>query len=172
MTHISATLYVLGLVTFTAHALVVPEKKSSMDVVFENAAQEVVYLSEILRDVEKALAENEELKTDSSDEYFIRVLWDKTKEALKNATEKVMVSVKGAYDITKDNLTGAAKEAQEKLKAVAAEIMAKMLAKITSQYALEDSTTHKDVMKTLRDLIQAAVDRLLETGKGLEQLGN
>ncbi|KAL1480190.1 hypothetical protein MTO96_051246, partial [Rhipicephalus appendiculatus] len=171
MKHIFAALCVLGLVAFTAHAHVLPERKSSIDVLFENAAQEAIYLSEILNNVGKVLAEVEDWKAES-DEYFLLDLWQKTTEAIKNATKEVTVSVTGALEVTKDQLTKAAKDAQDKLKVKAAEIMAKILAKITSQYALEDSSTHTEVMKTIRDLIQAAVNGLLKAGKGFRQLEN
>ncbi|KAL1480193.1 hypothetical protein MTO96_051244 [Rhipicephalus appendiculatus] len=116
-------------------------------------------------------AKDEDLKA-QSDEYFLLDLWQKTTEAIKNATKEVTVSVTGALEVTKDQLTKAAKDAQDKLKVKAAEIMAKILAKITSQYALEDSSTHTEVMKTIRDLIQAAVNGLLKAGKGFRQLEN
>ncbi|XP_037510034.1 uncharacterized protein LOC119386840 [Rhipicephalus sanguineus] len=169
MKSIFAATCLLGLVVFTANSHALPERKSSVEVAFESAAQEAIYLSEILNDVGDALAEDEELKA-ASEEYFIRDLWAKAKEALKNATQKAASSVKGAYDEAKGHIQKAATEAQRRLKEKAAEIMSKILTKITSQYAVEDSISPTDVMQIVLDLIKAAAQRLFNVGKALEHI--
>ncbi|KAH7962052.1 hypothetical protein HPB52_014083 [Rhipicephalus sanguineus] len=169
MRSVFAAICLLGIVAFTANAHALPEQKPSVDVAFKSAAQEALYLGEILNDAAEALTEDEELKA-ASDEYFIRDLWSKAKEALKNATQKATSSVKGAYDEAKEHLKKVANEAQQKLKEKAAEIMSKILTKIAGQYALEDSISRTDFMQILRDLIKGAAQRLFNVGKALGQL--
>ncbi|KAL1479168.1 hypothetical protein MTO96_052084 [Rhipicephalus appendiculatus] len=169
MRSLFAAICLWGLVVFTAKAHALPKIKTGVEVVFEKSAQEAIVLSEILNDVGEALAEDEELKA-ASDEYFIRDLWAKAKEALKNATQKAASSVKGAYDEAKGHIQKAAKEAQQKLKEKAAEIMSKILTKMAGQYALEDSISRMDFIQIMRDLFKAAAQRLFNVGKALGQL--
>ncbi|KAH6937418.1 hypothetical protein HPB50_000105 [Hyalomma asiaticum] len=171
MKNIFCAICVLGIVVFAAKAHTIPEEESSLDAVFGSIAEEAAYLGEILSDVEEALGNDDDLKVES-DEYFLRALWEKTKEAVKNATEKVKVSVKGAYNDANDKLSNAVNEAKEKLKAKAAEILSKLLGKITSDYVLEDSIGRMDFIQIIRDLIKAAAQRLFNFGKALEHHQN
>lgn len=142
---------------------------SSVDVVFDSAAQEAVHLSEILRDVAQTLADDEDVNSENN-EYFLRAIWNKTMEAVKNATEKVKHSVKGAYKEAKEHLKKAAMEAQQKLKDKAAEIMSKLLSKVAGDYALTDAQSGFTFVKKLIDLVKAAAERLHLVGKALENL--
>ncbi|KAL3242371.1 hypothetical protein MRX96_021286 [Rhipicephalus microplus] len=169
MKSLLAATCLLGLLVFTVNARTLTEQKSSVGAEFKSAAEEAFLLSEIFDDVGEALAQDEKLNS-VSDEYFIRDLWAKAKEALKNATQKATSSVKGAYDEAKEHFTKAAKEAQEKLKEKAAEIMSKILTKIAGQYAVEDSVSRPDFMKILLNLIKGVAQRLFNVGKGLGEL--
>ncbi|XP_037561144.1 uncharacterized protein LOC119440292 [Dermacentor silvarum] len=160
----------VGLVAFTANAYTLPEEESSLDGSFDSAAQEAVYLGEILLDVAQTLAEDEELSAES-DEYFFRALWSKAKEAVQNATEKVKVSVKGAYNKAKDNIEKAAKEAREKLKEKAAEILSKLLSKVTSGYALQRADLENvNWIELFVGVIKSAAHEFLKLGKALGHL--
>ncbi|KAL1480192.1 hypothetical protein MTO96_051243 [Rhipicephalus appendiculatus] len=169
MRSLFAVTCLLGLLAFTANAHALPEEKSNVNVALKSAAQEALYLSEILGDVAETLAEDEELQA-ASEEYFIRDLWAKAKEALKNATQKAASSVKGAIDEAKGHIQKVAKEAKQKLQETAAEIMSKILTKVAGQYALEDSVSRRNIIQTLLDLIKAAAKRLFNVGKSLGQL--
>ncbi|KAL3242373.1 hypothetical protein MRX96_021288 [Rhipicephalus microplus] len=160
---------VLALIAFSVNGQTVAEEDSTAPAVFSSAAEEAVHLSEVLRDVAQTLAEDEDLNSEAN-EYFIRALWNKTMEAVKNATKKLKHSVKGAYSEAKENIKKAAGEAQKKLKQKAAEIMSKLLSKVAGEYALADAQSGFNFVKKLVDLIMAAAQRLLLVGKALENL--
>ncbi|XP_049517488.1 uncharacterized protein LOC125943128 [Dermacentor silvarum] len=166
-----AAILLVSLVAFTANAYAFPEEEARVDTTFDSAAQDAVYLGEVLRDVAQTLAEDEELGAES-DEYFFRALWNKTKEAVKGATNKVKVSVKGAYKEAKDHIKKAAKEAQQKLKDKAAEIISKLLTKVMDGYALEDSESSANFIKVFVNVIQRAAQKFMKMGKVLQHLEN
>ncbi|XP_049517487.1 uncharacterized protein LOC125943127 [Dermacentor silvarum] len=167
----SAAIFLVGLVAFTANAYAFPEEVARLDTTFDSAAQDAVYLGEVLCDVAQTLAGDEELGAES-DEYFFRALWNKTKQAVKDATQKLKVSVKGAYKEAKDNIRKAAKEARQKLKDKATVIMSKLLTKVMSGYALDDSESHVNFIKMFVNVIQRAAQRFMKMGKVLGQLEN
>ncbi|KAL1479167.1 hypothetical protein MTO96_052083 [Rhipicephalus appendiculatus] len=169
MRQIIAGICVLAFVAFTASAQTLGDEDATVDAVFNSAGQEAVLLSEILRDVAQTLTEDEDLNSEAN-EYFIRAIWNKTLEAVKNATAKIKHSVKGAYKEAKEHIKKAAVEAQQKLKEKAAEIMSKLLTKVAGQYALVDAQSGLNFVKTLVDLVKAAAQRLLLVGKALENL--
>ncbi|KAL3242372.1 hypothetical protein MRX96_021287 [Rhipicephalus microplus] len=159
----------LVLVAFTANADTLRDQTSRVDVVFKDASKEAIYLGAILDEVAEILADDDDLKA-ASDEYFIRDLWAKATEALKNATQKATSSVQDAFTEAKGHIQRVAAEAQQKLKEKAAEIMSKILTRIAGQYAIEDSISRMDIMQILRDLIKGAAQRLFGVGKALGQL--
>ncbi|KAL1414414.1 hypothetical protein MTO96_030267 [Rhipicephalus appendiculatus] len=124
-----------------------------------------------LRDVADALELDTELSAEG-DEYFFRALWNKTKEAVKNAAKKVKHSVKDAYKEAKYNIKNATKEAKDKLKEKALEIVSKVLTKITGGYALDETEGYGKIMKVLLSLIRHAAGRLLKVGKSMGQLAH
>ncbi|XP_075538461.1 uncharacterized protein LOC142572903 isoform X2 [Dermacentor variabilis] len=156
-----------------AHAI--PEKESNLEATFDraakSAAQDAVYVGEILREVAQTLAQDEDINSES-DEYFLRALWEKTKDALKNATEKVKVTLKGAFDDAKDHITKAAKEAKKKLQDKTAEVISKLLTKVTSGYAVEDSANRGSFMKMFVGVVMRAAERFMKMAKALESIQN
>ncbi|XP_075538462.1 uncharacterized protein LOC142572904 [Dermacentor variabilis] len=165
-----AAICLVGLIACTANAYMLPEEDSRPEASFSSAAQEAVYLGEVLLDVAQTLAEDEELGAES-EEYFLRALWSKAKEALKNATEQAKASIKGAYNDAKDNIKKVAKEAKEKMKEKAAEIMAKLLSKVMNGYALQEADfKNVNILKLFVDIIKGAAQRFLMIGKALEHL--
>ncbi|XP_054932322.1 uncharacterized protein [Dermacentor andersoni] len=173
MRHISAAICLVVLVAFTADAHAIPEEESNLDATFDRAAkcaaQDAVYVGEILREVAQILAEDEEINSES-DEYFLRDLWEKTKDALKNATQNVKQSVKGAYKDAKGHIKKAAEDAKKKMNKKVAEIMSKLLSKVTSGYALEDSESRGSFVKLFLDVIMRAAQRFMKMGKALESI--
>ncbi|KAL1414412.1 hypothetical protein MTO96_030265 [Rhipicephalus appendiculatus] len=157
--------------TSLANAYTIPEEESGVAGVFENAGQEAVHLGEILRDVADTLELDTELSAEA-DEYFFRALWNKTKEAVKNAVKKIKQSAKGAYKEAKDNIKDATKEAKDRLKEKAAEIISKVLTKISGGYALDETEGYGKLMKVLLTLIRHAAERLLKVGKSMGQLAH
>ncbi|XP_037562209.1 uncharacterized protein LOC119441685 [Dermacentor silvarum] len=175
MRHLSAAICLVVLVAFTVNAHTIPEEESNFDATFDSAAkgaaQDAVHVGEILREVAQALADDEDINAES-DEYFFRALWEKTRDALKNATQKVKASVKGAYKEAKDHIKKATEDAQQKLKDKAAEIISKLLTKVMSGYALEDSESRGNFVKMFLDVIMRAAQRLMKMGKALESIRN
>ncbi|XP_065304453.1 uncharacterized protein [Dermacentor albipictus] len=172
---ISAAICIVVLVAFTVDAHAIPVEESNLEGTFDRAAkcaaQDAVYVGEILREVAQTLAEDEDINSES-DEYFLRALWQKTKDALKNATEKVKVTVKGAYGDAKDHITKAAKDAKKKIQDKAAEIMSNLLTKVTSGYAMEDSANGGNFIKIFVGVVMRAAERFMKMGKALESIQN
>ncbi|XP_037510028.1 uncharacterized protein LOC119386836 [Rhipicephalus sanguineus] len=169
MRHIFTAVCLVGLVALTANAHTLPEEESSVDAVFANAAQEAVYLGEILRDVADTLEKDEELSAEG-EEYFFRDLWNKTKEAVKNAAKKMKTSVKGAYKEAKDNIKKATKEAKDKLKEKAFKIVSELLSKVTSGYAADETDRYGKFMRKLLKMFRQAEEQLRKAGNSLGQL--
>ncbi|XP_050043248.2 uncharacterized protein [Dermacentor andersoni] len=172
---ISTAICIVVLVASTVDAHAIPEEESNLEATFDRAAkcatQDAVYVGEILREVAQTLAEDEDINSES-DEYFLRALWEKTKDALKNATEKVKVTVKGAYDNAKGHITKAAEDAKKKIQDKAAEIISKLLTKVTSGYAVEDSANHGNFIKMFVGVVMRAAERFMKMGKALESIQN
>ncbi|XP_065304446.1 uncharacterized protein [Dermacentor albipictus] len=175
MRHLSAAISLVVLVAFTADARTISEEESSLDATFDKAAEcaahDAVHVGEILQEVAEILAADEEIKSES-DEYFLRALWEKTRDALKNATEHVKVTVKGAFEDAKGHFKKAAQDAQKKFSDKAAEIMSKLLSKVMSGYALEDSESRGNFIKLFVDVIMRAAQRFMKMGKALESMQN
>ncbi|XP_065304445.1 uncharacterized protein [Dermacentor albipictus] len=173
MRHISAAICLVVVIAFTADAHTIPQGESNFDTTFDRAAEcaaeDAVHVGEILREVAQTLAADEAINSES-DEYFLRDLWEKTRDALKNATQNVKESVKGAYEHAKGHIQKAAEEAKKTLNAKVAEIMAKLLSKVTSGYALEDSEGRGNFIKLFLDVIMRAAQRFMKMGKALESI--
>ncbi|XP_075535012.1 uncharacterized protein LOC142570521 [Dermacentor variabilis] len=151
----------------------IPEEESTIDATLdraaESAAHDAVHVGEILREVAQTLAADEEINSES-DEYFLRALWGKTKDALKNATRNVKQSVKGAYKEAKGHIKRAAKDAKQKLKHTVAEIISILVTRTMSGYALEDSDSRGSFIKMFIDVIMRTAQRYMKMGKALENI--
>ncbi|XP_050043251.2 uncharacterized protein [Dermacentor andersoni] len=175
MRHLSAAICLVVLVAFTADAHTISQEESSLDATFERAAEcaalDAVHVGDILREVAQTLAADEEIKSES-DEYFLRALWQKTKDALKNATENVKVTVKGAYEDAKGHFKKAAEDAKKNISEKVAQIMSKLLSRVMSGYALEDSESRGNFIRLFLDVIMRAAQRFMKMGKALESIQN
>ncbi|XP_054932323.1 uncharacterized protein [Dermacentor andersoni] len=173
MRHISAAICLMVLVAFTADAHTIPQEVSNLDTTLDKAAEcaahDAVHVGKILREVAQTLAADEAINSES-DEYFLRALWEKTKDALKNATENVKVTVKGAFEDAKGHFKKAAQDAKEKMNTKVAEIISKLLSKVMSGYALEDSESRGNFVKLFLDVIMRAAQRFMKMGKALESI--
>ncbi|XP_065304442.1 uncharacterized protein [Dermacentor albipictus] len=175
MRHISAAICLMVLAAFTAHAHTLPQEESNLDTTFDRAAecaaQDAVHVGEILREVAQTLAADEAINSEN-DEYFLRDLWEKTRDALKNATANVKVTVKGAFEDAKGHFKKAAEQATKKVNEKVAEILSKLLSKVMSGYALEDSESRGNFIKLFLDVIMRAAQRFMKMGKALESVQN
>ncbi|XP_037509001.1 uncharacterized protein LOC119385675 [Rhipicephalus sanguineus] len=171
MRQIFTAVFIVGLAALAVNTYTLPEEDSSVDRVFDSAAQEAIYLGEILRDVAETLENDEELSAEG-DEYFFRDLWNKTKEAVKNAAKKMKLSVKGAYNEAKDNIKKATKEAKDKLKEKTVVIVSELLKKVTSGYAVDETEGYGygNFLKVLLDLIRHTAGRMVRGGMAVGQL--
>ncbi|KAL1414416.1 hypothetical protein MTO96_030269 [Rhipicephalus appendiculatus] len=157
--------------TEAANANTLHEEESSIDTVFDSAAQEAVCLGEILRDVADTLEKDGKLSA-QGEEYFFRQLWNKTKAAVKDAAKKMKVSAKEIYNEAKDNIKKTAKDAKHKLSEKAVLIVSELLTKVTSSYAVDETDGYGSFLKVLLNIIRRASRRLLRVGMGLGQPQN
>lgn len=160
---------VLGLAVYRANAYTVPEKQSSVSTVFDRAAQDAVYLGHILRNVADALDEDKELSAEGG-EYYLGTVWAKAEEAVKSATERVKMSVKGAYKDAQDNIDKATKVVQNSLKKRALQLLIQILTKIANEYALQPGVRFTSMHELILDVLKAEGDRLSQKGKALQKL--
>uniref|UniRef100_A0A023GD92 Putative secreted protein n=1 Tax=Amblyomma triste TaxID=251400 RepID=A0A023GD92_AMBTT len=171
MKEILAAVCIFGFLAVTASAQAISEEESSLDAAFDSqvksAAEEAIRVGKILCEVAGQL-EDDDLSAET-DEYFVRALWEKTKSAVKNATAKVKGAVKNAYKEAKDRLKVAAKEAKQKANEKALEIMKKIFGKSMETYALEDSNSRVDFVKTVSADIERVGMRLQALGKSLQE---
>ncbi|KAL1414415.1 hypothetical protein MTO96_030268 [Rhipicephalus appendiculatus] len=169
MRAILSVISLVGLVALTANADSLSEEDSNIDAAFDSAAQEALYLGEILRDVAETLAKDEKLSVEG-EEYFFRRLWNKTKEAVKDAAKKIKMSAKEVYAETKDNIKKATKDAKDKLKEKAFQIVSELLTKVTSDYSVDETEGYGNFIQVFLNAIFRAADRLVKVGKGLKLL--
>ncbi|XP_070387278.1 uncharacterized protein [Dermacentor albipictus] len=169
-----AMIYFFGLVVSIATAATLTEQVSSVDTILKvttnSIANEAYQLGEILRVLARELAEDDELGA-QNEEYFIRVMWEKVKVAVSNATDTVKGVVQGAYDEATNRITKATNNVKQKLREKAAEILSKLITKAIVGYAFEDSESRTDFVKILCEDVDRAGQRLIRQSEALRNAG-
>ncbi|XP_077512188.1 uncharacterized protein LOC144123183 [Amblyomma americanum] len=178
MNAITVAICILGVFVATASAETSAEQDKSLKVVSDLRSQivadEAVLVGHILRNVAYELRQNAELESET-EEYFIRNFWNKTKEAVKKACRKIKKAAKkvmphiqnAAKDIVKSVANAVIPIVNEKAEKKATELVTKFFAKHLDVYALQDSGSHTDVVRSLCTLLDEEGKRLIEHGEKL-----
>ncbi|XP_077512190.1 uncharacterized protein LOC144123186 [Amblyomma americanum] len=178
MNVITSAICVLGLFFFTASAETSVEEEKTLEVVSglqsKIAADEAVLVGHILRNVAHELQQDTELDSET-DEYFFRNFWNKTKGAVKKACRKIKKAAKkimphiqnAAEDVVKSVSNAVLPIIKEKAEKKATELVTKFFAKHLDVYALQDSSSHTDVVRSLCTLLDEEGKRLIEQGEKL-----
>ncbi|XP_077512775.1 uncharacterized protein LOC144123938 [Amblyomma americanum] len=176
MNVITAVICVLGVLVVTASAETSTEQDKSLEVGSDLRSQivadEAVLVGHILRNVAHELQQDAELESET-EEYFIRKFWNKTKEAVKKACRKIKKAAKkvmphiqnAAEDIGKSVANAVLPIIKEKAERKATELVTKFFAKHLDVYALQDSSSHTDVVRSLCTLLDEEGKRLIEHGE-------
>ncbi|XP_077512191.1 uncharacterized protein LOC144123187 [Amblyomma americanum] len=178
MNAITSAICVLGLFFFTASAETSVEEEKTLEVVSgiqsKIAADEAVLVGHILRNVAHELQQDTELDSET-DEYFFRNFWNKTKGAVKKACRKIKKAAKkimphiqnAAEDVVKSVSNAVLPIIKEKVEKKATELVTKFFAKHLDVYALQDSSSHTDVVRSLCTLLDEEGKRIIEQGEKL-----
>lgn len=180
MGRIAVSVCILAFFAVAGSAYALPEPLSTSveetEVEAEVSAEEAYEVGLILLGVAHDIEQDDELK-DLTDEYFMRKLWAKTKNATKKYAgklkEKFKKYFKKAKVVVKEAVKELALELAEEAKKRAAEKATKVLADIfggsMASYALEDSETNGGFLKHLCTRINEAGLALIEHSKQLRE---
>lgn len=168
-------LCIFGFVATKVCAHTLPEQESGIDAEFDAQAEviadETVLIGELLHEVATSLQQDNLLNVEG-EEYFLRAFWNRTKEALKNATQKFKESAKNALTEAveavkeaKDHIKEAAKVAARKASDKATELLSKIFSDALAGYALSEYETQADFVKAVCSRIDSVGLRLIEQGK-------
>ncbi|KAK8786859.1 hypothetical protein V5799_023364 [Amblyomma americanum] len=157
MARIVAVIIISAIALATCSAYILPEEPDdNLDKAVEAAtkriANEAIQTGFILREVAEELSK----KFGETDEYFFGDLWNQAKAAVKEAGNKIKQAAEDAVE----NIKSKAKD--EALK-----VLGKILDKVGSGYAAEDSATKIDSVQALCKKIAEVGERLIDEGRRL-----
>ncbi|XP_077512772.1 uncharacterized protein LOC144123935 [Amblyomma americanum] len=184
MKQIVAVLVITGIVATTCSAYLLPEEthlkfEETLEVETQRIAEQAIQTGLILREVAQQLSEesieslvkNVQLPTFSPffppGEYFFKLLWQKTKDAVRKAGEKISNATKDVVSDLKSTIKQVTDTAKEKAREKALEVMAKIFGQMMSTYVADDLEINTDSIKALCDKIAAAGERLIAEGTKL-----
>ncbi|XP_065289510.1 uncharacterized protein [Dermacentor albipictus] len=156
-------LYVVA-VTCSAHVLSQETKKAEEGGLKVNLGKEVTLVGEILVETAETLAKDD-LKQD--DEYFLRDLWEKAKDTLKNAGRKIHEVTKTAVGDMKTAMEQATSRIREKAIEKAMGILAKVMGNAMESYAAEDSGAATQFRNDLVHRLKRTGEKFIAAGKKL-----
>ncbi|XP_077512192.1 uncharacterized protein LOC144123188 [Amblyomma americanum] len=164
------TLLAFVVVCFAASsALVLPEEhESTFDETVGAAANrvgdEAILVGSILRDMARQLSEDEDL---GDEEYFVRDLWTRAKDAVVQAGKKITDVATKAVKEASSTIKEATDKATEKAKEKTFEFLAKIFGKSLDSYAAKDYATRGDFFKGLCARIDELGQTLIKVGRKL-----
>ncbi|KAK8769412.1 hypothetical protein V5799_014123, partial [Amblyomma americanum] len=157
MKQIVAVLVISGIVATTCSAYLLPEEthlkfEETLEVETQRIAEQAIQTGLILREVAQQLSE-ESIETE---EYFFKLLWQKTKDAVRKAGEKIRNATNDVVSDLKTTIKQVTDTAKEKAREKALEVMAKIFGQMMSTYVADDLEINTDSIKVLCGKIAAA----------------
>ncbi|XP_037571443.1 uncharacterized protein LOC119453476 [Dermacentor silvarum] len=156
-------LYVVA-VTCSAHVLSQETKKTQEGGLNQNLGNEVELVGKLLLETAEVLAKD---NSKQDDEYFLRDLLEKARDALTNAGKKMTEVAKNAVDDVKTAMQKAFERTKQKASEKALEILAKVMGDSMASYAAEDSGSQSAFRQTVVDKLQLVGNKFVAAGKKL-----
>uniref|UniRef100_A0A6M2CHR7 Putative conserved secreted protein midgut overexpressed n=1 Tax=Rhipicephalus microplus TaxID=6941 RepID=A0A6M2CHR7_RHIMP len=156
MKQIIFTIFLIGCLAFSASSSEPHERQQAVALEIEEKSKslgvEAIQVGEVLRaisvELRKAL-QQPEVAEHQGQEYFIKKLWNKAKNAVKQVGKVVEKTAKGV------------------ITSKAADIVKKFLQEKIGAYALEDEKTYQDFRQDLMEELDRAGDLLIRKGTQL-----
>ncbi|XP_077554765.1 uncharacterized protein LOC144169460 [Haemaphysalis longicornis] len=153
MKNAMAVVCLVACLALTASTYKLGEKEETFGVIVDEESQhigdEAIQVGEVLCAISRGLREtpvNEQAADSETDEYFLKKLWKKAKNAVKQVGKGVEKAVKGVVT-TK-----------------AADFVKKFLENKLGTYAFEDGKTYEDFRRDLAQDLQRSGEALIEKG--------
>ncbi|XP_037557799.1 uncharacterized protein LOC119434817 [Dermacentor silvarum] len=151
-------------VTCSAHVLSQETKKTQEGVLNQDLGNEVALVGELLLETADVLAKDNSMQ---DDEYFLRDLLEKAKDALKNAGKKMKEVAQNAVDDVKTAVQKAIERTKQKASEKALEILAKVMGDSLSSYAAEDSGAQTAFRHNVVRKLRRTGEKLVAAGRKL-----
>ncbi|XP_075538463.1 uncharacterized protein LOC142572905 [Dermacentor variabilis] len=156
MKQIISLLCLIGCVAICASSSVLEKNEPALDVVIDQQSRsvgvEAIQVGEVLRAISQGLrdtAQPSKQVEHEGEEYFIKKLWKKAKNAVKQVGKGIEKGVKGVVT------------------SKAADIVKKFLEEKLGVYALEDDKTYNDFRHDLAEDLERVGSALIEKGTQL-----